>query len=221
MSNDKDLVRLWRLETKINMLVSDGKRDPVEVADRLQEILEIALSKFTPNFTLLADLGIITVPDNYDHTVALDRFLTENRRKFYHVNDNLTDANFPNPTRVLKPGDRFHVRAFKQIVDTTTSTERLTFLATQKAIHTGPQGLSLVFEQKRDQLPKGKWYASFDQPDRLWQDADGHRRVPGVSAHSDGDFDFNLGHFERVWHDDSAILCFCDLSAAGGESLGA
>jgi hypothetical protein len=87
----------------------------------------------------------------------------------------------------------------------------MVFLATQKAIHTGAQGASLVFEQKRGELPKGKWYASFDEKDRLWKDADGYHRVPYVNAYSDGDFDFNLGYFGPVWHGNNAFLCFCDI----------
>ncbi|MEK7628409.1 MAG: hypothetical protein AAB421_03245 [Patescibacteria group bacterium] len=40
MSNDRQLERLWRLQTKVNMLVSDGKRDPKAVADVYQSILD-------------------------------------------------------------------------------------------------------------------------------------------------------------------------------------
>lgn len=163
-------------------------------------------------FALLVDLGIITVPDDYDHATALAKFGKKNRKKFYYYNEAITDENFPNPTRVLKPGDKLRVRAFKQIVGgTTTSEERMAFLATQKAIHTGAQGASLVWDQKRDQLPKGKWYASFDEKDRLWTGAVGSRRVPFVLAFSGGGFYFVLGSFERVWCDDGAFLCFCDV----------
>ncbi len=163
-------------------------------------------------FALLVDLGIITVPNDYDHATRLDKFMKKNRKKFCDINDNITDANFPNPTRILKPGDKLRVRAFKQVVGgTTTSEERMTFLATQKAIHTGAQGASLVFDQKRDQLPKGKWYASFDEKDRLWADADGYHRVPSVYCDSDGDFEFILGDFELVWYGVDAFLCFCDV----------
>ena len=166
----------------------------------------------TEKFALLVDLGIITVPDYYDHAMALASFGKKNRKKFYYYNGAITDPNFPNPTRVLKPGDKLRVSAFKQVVgDTTTSEERMAFLATQKAIHTGAQGASLVFDQKRDQLPKGKWYASFDEKDRLWTDADGRHRVPYVSADSDGDFDFDLGDFERVWNVRNAFFCSCDI----------
>lgn len=169
-------------------------------------------SELTEKFADFVDLGIITVPEDYVHEKRLTTFGEQNRKKFYYYNDEITDKNFPNPTRVLKSGDKLRVRAFKQVVSgTTTSEERMAFMATQRAIHTGTQGASLVFEQKRDQLPKDKWYVSFDEPDRLWKDADGSHRVPYVSCYSDGGFRFRLGFFEDVWFDDYAFLCFCDV----------
>ncbi len=172
----------------------------------------VAPAEPTEKFALLVDLGIITVPDDYDYGTRLAKFMENNRGKLYGVNDNITDANFPNPSRVLKPGDKLRVRAFKQVVGgTTTSEERMAFLATQKAVHVGAQGASLVFEQKRNQLPKGRWYASFDKKERLWTDADGDHRVPGVCRHSGGDFRLSLGCFELDWIVDDCLLCFCDL----------
>ena len=62
-------------------------------------------------FGLLADLGIIVVPEDY-------KLVTE-----------FAGMDFSNPTRVLKPGDRLWVRAHKQTVGgMTTSEERLAFL---------------------------------------------------------------------------------------------
>ncbi len=46
MSNSKELERLWRLQTKVNMLVSDGKRSASVVADALQAILDQSPPKF-------------------------------------------------------------------------------------------------------------------------------------------------------------------------------
>jgi hypothetical protein len=172
----------------------------------------VQVAEPTDKFALLADLGIITMPEDYVHPTVLDTFMKENRPKFYSVNENITDANFGNPTRILKPGDKLRVRAHKQIVSgTTTSEERMAFLATQKAIYTGAQGLSIVFNQKRNQLPKGFWYSSFDEKERLWEDARGFHRVPHVYADSDGDFIWDLGSFEVVWNDDRAFLSFCDV----------
>ncbi len=191
-----------------------------DVRDRSTEPTDPPVSE-TEKFALLVDLDIITVPDDYNHAKQLATFTKKNRKKFHGFNDNIIDANFPNPSRILKSGDKFRVRAFKQIVGgSTTSEERMAFLAMQKAVHVGAQGLSLVFNQKRDQLPKYRWYASFDEKDRLWTDADGGHVVPGVNVNPDGGFDWRLVHFENVWRDDFAFLCFCD-PPAGGSSLGA
>lgn len=179
-----------------------------------------APAKTTKKFALLADLGIITVPDNYDHATYLRTFIEQNRKEFYYYDyyahyyydNDITDRNFPNPTRVLKSGDKLRVCAFKQVfAQSTDSEERMAFLATQKAIHLGAQGASLVFDQKRDQMPKGKRYASFDEPDRLWEDADGKHWVPCIYFLSDGTFEFRLVRFENAWQDNDAFLCFRDI----------
>jgi hypothetical protein len=181
------------------------KREALIVGDKSN-------SEPTEKFTLLVDLGIITVPNGYSHANHLDKFVMKNRKKFYSINDNITDVNFANPTRVLKPGQKYRVRAFQQVVSgTTTSEERMSFLLTQKAIHTGAQGESLVFEQKRDQLPKGKWYYSLDEIDRLWAASDGTHGVSRVSCHSDGVFLFDIGYFESFCDGGCAFLCFTEV----------
>jgi hypothetical protein len=191
--------------------LNKATRDALVVGERPASKL-VSPAKPTKKFALLVDLGTITVPNDYDHATWLALFSEKNRQKLYHYNDVITDPNFSKPSRILKPGDKLRVWAFKQIVPgTTTSEERMAFLATQKAVHTGAQGASFVFEQKRDQLPKGFWYTSFDEKDRLWKDADGSHRMPYVYAYSGGGFHFDLGYFEGVWDDDDAFLCFCDI----------
>lgn len=194
VNTEGEIDRLWKLQVQTSELVRTGRRSASGLATLLQNFMTSPVQEATEKFALLVDLGIITVPDDYVHQTRLATFGKQNRKKFYYYNDKITDQNFPNPTRVLKPGDKLRVRAFKQVVGgTVNSEERMAFLATQKAIHTGAQGASLVFDQKRDQLPKGKWYASFDEKDRLWADADGHHRVPRVDAGSDGGFVWGLG----------------------------
>jgi len=162
-------------------------------------------------FGLFVDLGIITVPDGYVHNTRLASFEKENRKKFYGYNDAITDKNFGKATTKLVPGRKFRVRVFKQIVDgETTSEERLAFLKTQNAILVGAQGASLVFEQKREDLPKGFWYCSFDKKKALWKDAGGDHRVPSVRRRPDEGWDFDLGGFGGVWGDYGCLLCFCD-----------
>ncbi len=173
---------------------------------------ETTLVKPTERFALLVDLGVITVPAGYMHGMCLSTFHKNNRKKFCGYNDNITDKNFPHPSRILKPGDKLRVRAYQQIVSgTTTSEERMAFLEKQKGnVYTGAQGASLVFEQKRNQLPKGKWYISFDEAENLWEDSGGYHRVPRVLAFSDGAFEFDLGYLEPDWYDGHAFLSFSD-----------
>ncbi|MBU4284721.1 hypothetical protein KKF60_01825, partial [Patescibacteria group bacterium] len=134
-----------------------------------------------------------------------------NRKKFYGWNDDITDENFSKATVQLKPGQKLHVKVFKQTTSgSTTSEERLAFLKTQNVVLTGAQGVSLVFEQKREDLPKGYWYVSFDEKEALWKDAYGYHGVPHVSRYSDGGWRFSLGCFEGVWYNDHCLLCFCD-----------
>lgn len=166
------------------------------------------------SFELLADLGEVTVPDNYVHGTRLDTFRKKHGKKFCYYNGAITDKSFPNPSRVLEPGDKFWVRAFKQDVSgVTTSEERMAFLDTQQAVYTGAQGVSLVFRQKRHQLPRGFLYASFDERERLWKDTDGSHGVPYVIVLSGGGFDFDLYPFEHDRDDAYCLLCFNDLQA--------
>ena len=157
-------------------------------------------------FRLLMDLGEIIIPDGYVSGTYLDSFEGE-----YEYNKDITDANSPSPSRILKPGDKLHVRAFEQIVDgTTTSKERMRFLNNQSGVvHLGAHGAKLVFEQKRDQLPKGKRYSSFDEKERLWKDAVGRHWVPSIFAFANGDFAFDLSFFGGNWNQHCVILSFC------------
>ena len=152
----------------------------------------------------------ITVPDDYDHFTRLDTFRMEHKKEFYYYNDAITDANFGHPSMKLSPGLKFKVKVF-QITERVTSDDCLKFLKSQKGnCLLGAQGASLIYEQKKAELPKSHWYASFDEKDNLWEDAGGCHRVPCVCAHSDGDFDFNLGLFECPWFSACCLLCFCD-----------
>lgn len=217
MSNDSNIFeRLFKQQATIGKLLLDGARDPHAVAALLQSIIDAGATTPAPSakFTLLYDLGYIEVPAVYEFDTALASFKKVNREKFYYYNTVINDANFNNPSRILKAGDRLRVRAFHQTAPgTTTSTERMDFLRAQLGnVFIGAQGAALVFEQKRAELPKGRWYASLDEAGRLHQDADLDRWVPGVRASADGGFWFRLGNFGDPCVQFSAFLCFCDES---------
>jgi hypothetical protein len=201
---------LDHLERFLN-LSSDAREERFGDSKKTRSTSRVELAE---KFSLLADLGTIVVPEEYAHSIQLESFAASHRKQFSYFNEAITDENFPNPSRIMMPGQKYRVRAWKQIVPgTTTSEERMTFLAGEKSVHVGAQGASLVFEEMRNQLPKGYWYASFDEKERLWKGADGYLRVPSVNANSGGGFRWHLGYFEGVWFDDDAFLSFCDESA--------
>ena len=162
-------------------------------------------SRFTP-----LNAFQITVPGNYNHPTQLASFARENREKFYFYNDKITDENFKKATNKLI-GKTYEAKIFG-ITKRVSSEDCLAFLKTQKAILIGAQGISVVWQQAREQFPKGKWVASFDEKDALWRDAGGFHGVPSVNQYSGGGWDFFLGYFENDWRDDCCLLCVRDLS---------
>lgn len=161
-----------------------------------------------PRFVLSTTFQV-TVPNDYGHSTQLASFSKENREKFYHYNDAITDKNFAKATQKLAPGKTYTVKIF-QITRRVSSENCLAFLRTQKAILIGVQGISLAWQHARDKFPVGKWTVSFDEREALWEDAVGSHRVPYVDRNSGGARSFDLGHFEHDWHGDHCLLCFCE-----------
>lgn len=164
-------------------------------------------------FSLFLSLGIVTVPNTYCHKNAIAVF-RQRYQKIILINDNISDEHFANPTRILKPGDRFRVRVFRQICrKCTTSNERMDFLRNEGAVFLGFQGLAVVAEQMRSKLPRGKIYTSFDEKERLWQDPGGAHNVPQLTVYAGSRDDYSLAlmFFEAVWNCDYTFLCFNDV----------
>ncbi len=150
-----------------------------------------------------------TVPTDYDHATQLATFAKAHKKGFYYYNDDITDTNFAKATNKLVPGKTYTVKIFG-IKQTFQSQDGLDLIASQKGILAGAQGASLVYQLAKDELPKGKWYISFDEKNALWVDSDGFHRVPYVGRSSDGGFGFYLGYFGNEWGSDDCVLCFCD-----------
>lgn len=154
----------------------------------------------------------LDVPKNYVHETQLTSLTNEYRNGLYYMNDALTDKNFAKTSHRFRPGTRVLVKVFN-ITRRVTSDDCLTFLRANHAVFVGAQGASLVAQAAREELPKGRWYASFDEKEALWKDAGGYHRVPLLYRYSDGDLRFFLGHFERDWDDGHGLLCFGDESS--------
>lgn len=122
---------------------------------------------------------------------------------WYYKNPNITEANFPAPEKIQTEGGKMVT-----LPRYMTGDEVLTYLKEQGLRPANVYELLTYFNEHKEEL-KGtyKWYPAFGQ---TWTDSGGYRRVPCVSALSGGDFDFDLGYFERGWRDEDVLLCFCD-----------
>ncbi len=211
-----DAAKLAGLQIDTLQKVRNGQitLEHLEWFDKLNKVERdklAGINTIDPRFALSTTFQI-TVPGNYNHLTQLASFEKENRKTFYFYNDNITDANFAKATNKLTPGKTYEVKIF-QITKRVFSEDCLAFLKTQKAILVSAQGISVVWQQAKEQFPKGKWTVSFDEKNAFWRGAGGDRRVPSMGQRSDGGWYFALGCFEDGWDGGYVLLCVRDLSA--------
>jgi len=151
----------------------------------------------------------LTVPHDYVHETQLTTFSEKHCHEFISPHIKITDQKFANASTRLLPGKKYLVKIF-QITQRVSSTYCLSFLKKQQAIFTGAQGISLVWEQKKEMLPTNKFTVSFDEKKALWLDNVGHYRVPGINLTADNRASFSSGNFGMPW-DNICLLCFCEL----------
>lgn len=166
-------------------------------------------TKTDEKFSLILELKV-TIPMNYKHEGYLDECY-KNKDSFYFYNNDINDKNFGQVSHKLIPGKTYLVKIWlinKGAV--AKSEEILALLRSNQAYLTGAHGSAILWDQKRNELPKGKWYVSFDEENNLWKDADGRHRVPGIERDSDGDYRFFLGYFENDWDGYYCVIGFCD-----------
>jgi hypothetical protein len=177
--------------------------------NRTEELVE--------SFSLLCDLGILTVPDEYQHQKQFERFYgqTPSGRRLGGPNFDFVDANLPTPSYILKPGDRLHVEVFRigaLPYPPLTWQDCLNFLRYQKAVFPGAQGASLVFEQKFTELPKRYWCYVLDRGEGLPRNAfSGRVGMIGMTPPNHyvtcpffGLYDLH----SHAWEIDECLLCF-------------
>lgn len=162
------------------------------------------------NFVEMLDLGAITIPNDCAHQTCISRFVKRNAKQGLKISKDITDSNFQNPGRILIPGEELRVLVFQQAHTgmTTSTTERMEASAKYKGlVFPGVQGLSFVFEQKHEQLPKSLWYSSLDEKGNLH--FDGMRySIPHIFPYDDGRYEIGLLHFDYDWFRHHAFFAF-------------
>ncbi|MCL5012114.1 MAG: hypothetical protein M1320_01695 [Patescibacteria group bacterium] len=162
-----------------------------------------------PRFEFIKQFKL-TVPTDYNHASQLATFAKDHKKEFYSYDDNITDTNFAKATNKLVPGKTYTVKIFG-IKQTIQSRDGLGLVVSQKGILAGAQGVSLVYQLAKDELPKdNKSYLSFDEESALSVGSFGYHRVPGVRHYVDDTFAFGLGDFGHAWDSGNCVLCFCN-----------
>lgn len=172
----------------------------------------------------------LTVPENYDHTTYLDNFRKTHEKefegRFWSFEANLSDKNFSGVTIKFVPGQKFVVKMFeiqtknpKSSHFGATSKECLAFLGQQNAILVGAQGLAMVYEQKKDELPKGRGivgevFISYDKKKALWNTrlSPYSKRLDAMVPHLvkfETGFKLCLNCFINGNNGGDYLLCFC------------
>jgi hypothetical protein len=163
-------------------------------------------------FGLLFDGGVHEVPDDYVHSTWLGTFFKAQRPNFRVFDSTIKHTNFAQPSRIMLPGERFHIRALAPVcIKMTSSNERLEFLMRQGAVFTGVQGLALAFVLIGAQLPKGKHYSALDHVGRLYQNAHLQVQVPDLNIRNDGALFFECNDFAAGWYGGNAMICFNEV----------
>ncbi len=172
----------------------------------------------TKFFKILGEEFKLTVPLNYTHGNQFSIFKKESYRQVFSMPDRLTDENFVRASRLV-PGRAYKVRIFSMPSGRVPSKQCLMFLEAQKAILVGAQGLSLLWQHKRERFPRGRWVVSFDEtndkvPQIYWRTIEEVGYDPEYLnlSSSDDVWDFGLASFSRDWRGDNCcLLCICVL----------
>ena len=165
-----------------------------------------------PKFELIADLGEIVAPSDFQHETALASFRATYGEDFFeYYFDGLTDENYGSPSRILKHHDGLQVRLFRQYDNEISSVDCYTFLESQNSVYLGAQGAALVFAQKLKQLPINTWIDSYDMKERLLQSPKGSYRVPRIFHTSTAQYFFIVGTVCDELKSNPALLCFNEI----------
>jgi hypothetical protein len=123
-----------------------------------------------------------------------------NKKKWYYINENITEANFPRPKKIETQNPQII-----KLEKTMTSQECLDLI---KSKGCRPANIWELLEYvNTHELEKNKYLIAFGSQ---WVDSVCNHRVPYVDRFSDGDFRFILGSFAHDWGVVCCLLVFRD-----------
>lgn len=217
----KQLMRVLEDGVDALNLAKDQADRILKVGNQVQADLKTSLSKnsTTNKFGSAIREFEITVPVDYNHTTQVDisrkKALEEDTTRYYH--DELTSEYCSKASNKLVPGRTYKVKIFPVCSNKVFYNDIMDFLEKQKAILVNGQGLTLVYDLAKDQLPKDKIIASLDEEEYLLKDCP-TPRVPCILTKSNGNIfkfyilklDHSAGVVNDYFGEDTCLLCFSD-----------
>ncbi len=178
--------------------------------------LIVKANSIIDDYFTLVNTFPLTIPEDYNHATRLDSFCKMKQDEVIKLFNfyKHTDAEFGNATTKLLPGQRFRIKVFR-VKEIVSCDDCLILLKSEKAVLTGVQGLSLVYELAKDQIPKGTKGISLDKKTAFLENKfDGRHYVPDIhryNGYSEERYTVGCTIFESCLGKDSCILCFCNL----------
>jgi hypothetical protein len=192
-NNPNNTTRVNNLRLRINNLQGNDETK-VSLADKFS----------------LIDTFPITATLNYKHRKLLKNLAQDTKRGLHFYDDDMTQRHYGRVSNRLLAGESYTGKIW-QINESQrlTSPECLQFLADNKVLLTGAQGLAVGWQQSKEYFPLGKWLISFDEKNKLWKDANGVYRLPCVLHLSEDDYKIYLDCFDDVWDDGYSLFGIC------------
>ena len=146
---------------------------------------------FSGDFDFVVDLGVIDLPENYNHPtfVSRERDIRKRARFFSDEFDSI-------PCAYLMPGNR--IKAFLCRFNDRgrffEPNDAVNFLYNRNAVFLGTHGLFLVLKNCSSLLPQDKLIISFGFP--FFNDSGSSKDIfPSIVLSTEGGIDFNRGHY--------------------------
>ncbi len=214
IANSKAFKSYLKTEEGVRKLLLEGKRDPRKVRSHLQKVIDN--SYLDGNFPLLKKFGCFEVPGGYNH----DDFpgLLWDHEQFNKCDSTINLKDIENSSYVMKPGERFFVRAFGLAYPHELNAEICRrFLKRQffspvinSSFFPSLRGLMLFRMLYNKQIPKDMIFFSFNESAPVPKSDDGEM-MPCLIRNKDG-FDIRKVRFDGTnfsKYSKVVLLSFC------------
>lgn len=187
---------LWATDAP---LAGNGAKPPNNFMKELETVND-------PRFILVTHFDL-NVPRSYSHEEQLAKFRFENGVRFTKFSNALTDETWANAVQKLKPGKVYEVRIFS-FAEEVSYADCKQFCESKGAFLAGAQGLSLIWELKKERLPLDKALISFNDLDAYTNTKERIHLLPFIARFSNGSWWLEIIQVKGRMNSDYCLVCF-------------